>query len=365
MSHKQKTPEFEGENMERARITIDPNTLSPGTRIIIENTGSKVEEIAGSEMQESASFAEAKGAATATLDVPQPQVEELTEEAVDNSEDVPEEKPPKKKKSKKSKKRQKPKGDWETLKAAGTKLDEKVSKPVKAGLAGTALAGLPALYYGTGLSGLGLGTALSSLGALSLPVIGYMEGKKNKMGPQGALVGAASGAGLYGLAGGTLSGLGTALGAVGLPAGLTYAGYKIGQKNKKPVVGALAGAGAGILSAPLVSGALSAAAQGGSALSVLGGSLASLGSTAGVAGGVGLSAAGLYGLGMLNKKLDTLTFKPKGTLGTMAEGALLPVSALVAGGTKVKKGIAAWSTRRKEKAAQAAAAKQEEGDVAT
>lgn len=96
------------------------------------------------------------------------------------------------------------------------------------------------------------------------------------------------------LAGGTLSSLGTAVGSVGLPLGLAYAGYKIGKQNKKPVVGTLVGAGSGILAAPVVSGALATAAQTGWSWSVLGGALSASASTFGIAGAAAAGAVSVY-----------------------------------------------------------------------
>lgn len=168
--------------------------------MIIENTGTRVEEIAGPQMQQVDSFANVQSkTAEALTPTPRPKkpeaaapVEQVEEEVEERSE-----KTKKKHKKKKKKSKEKKRGDKEVLGDVKKALSENLSSPQKAALVGASVAGLPALYYGTGLSTIGLGGALTGLGALSLPLIGYYEGKKNKMGPQGALVGAASGAGLY------------------------------------------------------------------------------------------------------------------------------------------------------------------------
>lgn len=227
--------------------------------------------------------------------------------------------------------------DMDTMKYGG---------PLKAGLVGGSAAALPALYYGSGLSALSLTAAATTLGAVALPAVGLWAAAKEGKGTAGLLGGSAAGFGLYQLGGGTLHTLSTALGSVALPLGLSYAGYTIGKKHNKPVLGALAGATTGILAAPAATGALTAASGGGWA--ALGSAAASIGSTAGIAAGVGLGAAGLYGLGYVNQKIGTATFKPKSVTGIMAESILLPVSALWKGGELAINAIKKWRAAPKE-----------------
>ncbi len=107
----------------------------------------------------------------------------------------------------------------------------------------------------------------------------------------------------------------------GLPLAGAAAGYYLGKKLKHPLLGSVAGTGAGAVGAmyalPLIQGSLNASIAGMTSTAAL----SALASSAAIAGGVG---AGLYGLGRLHGKLwDS---KPAGLLKTMGRGLVSPLS---------------------------------------
>ena len=219
----------------------------------------------------------------------------------------------------------------------------KYGRTMQVGAAGAAAGLLPSFYLGSGLSTLSWGAIGATGLALSLPVLGYMDGKKrgNELG--GAALGSASGAALYAMGGGSLNAIGTTMGAVALPAGLAYAGYKLGSKNGRPLVGALTGAGAGMVAAPVVSSAI--AGGSGGWLGALTGAASGAGTSLLYAGVAGASAAAVYGLGYANKKLGVrgLSRQNTGLLGTAAQSVLLPISGIVRGAQWAKR---KWNEKR-------------------
>ncbi len=279
----------EGEG-KRNEVRVDVTDLPEHMEVVVRNTGNQVHRAAGTEIENAQSFGEAKRAVETT---------EAPKENVENREEVPEveapeieEETPKVEPTTKSSNEEKSKTPKQQK---GPNMKDKLKKLYEndkmAARAAGGVAVASALPAFVAASGIPLATAGVSALALTLPYLAY-KGSSRKGRKAGAVVGAVGSAGLLATGAVSLSSLAAVGSAVAIPAAVAYGGYRIGKNMKRPVAGALVGAGAGMLAAPAVSGAV-AGVMGGAGWTAVGGAAAGIGAGAAIPLA---AAAGTYGV---------------------------------------------------------------------